>query len=236
MLVNRRHSLHPFFHLCRLLRNLPAELRCVPQSLQPFVQNRNIRRFGIFPVQHPAFPKQFRNFGFRFFSQSRQLFPAVDAVFREEFHLLDPLIQPADILPYRKTHAPGLSRQRPHFVEIGEVQRTQAGEPAQRPFSFAEFSPADVLPSRQEGFGFQDAPPDGLRGVIFAQGLEPDGAFPSGGLQGEIFPCSRRAYPFCSSSRTNWFQVRETAMAALISCRIAVFQVGLPSRSASHWA
>lgn len=56
--------------------------------------------------------------------------PAVlNMVFENEFSLFYPLIQFMDILPHSKAWVPGLFRQRPHLVEIGIVERPQAGVP-----------------------------------------------------------------------------------------------------------
>ena len=100
-------------------------------------------------------------------------------VFENEFSLFYPLIQLADILPHSKAWVPGLFRQRPHLVEIGIVERPQAGNSAGRLFSKKNKEAAGrrcLFPSPVRRLRIQDAVLDSFRGVVFSQGFKTNGA------------------------------------------------------------
>ena len=100
-------------------------------------------------------------------------------VFEDEFCLLDPFVQLADILTHSIAWIPGLFRKHPHLVEVGKVESPQAGKPAGLCFSKKEQEAAGwrlFFPSPVRGLRIQDAVLDGFRGVVFSQGFKPHGA------------------------------------------------------------
>ena len=71
---------------------------------------------GFVAVELLALLYQHSDFIFRFLTDSMKLPPVLDFVLEDEFRLLDPLIQPADILPHSIAWVPGLLGQRPHLI------------------------------------------------------------------------------------------------------------------------
>ena len=147
--------------------------------------------------------------------------------FENEFSLFNPLIQLADILPHSKLGTGAFSAA-PHLVEIGIVERPQAGNSAGRLFSKKNKEAAGrrcLFPSPVRRLGIQDAVLDGFRGVVFPKVLNRTVRPVLGRISVGYFLSNRKVYPCFSSTRRNCFHVREAAIASSISFWMGVFHV-----------
>ena len=144
-----------------------------------FREGSNLRRARFIAVEFLALLYEDSDFILRFLPNGGKLAPVLYVVFEDEFRLLDPFVQPADILPHSMAGVPGLFRQRPHLIQIGKVESPQAGKPAGLRFPKKEKEAVGwrlFFPSPAGRLGVKDAALEGLRGVLLAQGLKPHGA------------------------------------------------------------
>ena len=108
--------LQAFLHLNGVGFNIPAQLGGMAQLFELFCEEADLLGTGFIAVELLALLYQHSDFIFRFLTDSIQLAPVLDFVLEDEFRLLDPLVQPADILPHSVAYIPGLLGQRPHLV------------------------------------------------------------------------------------------------------------------------
>ena len=159
--------------------DVPAQLGGMAKLPEFFREGSNLRRARFIAVEFLALLYEDSDFILRFLPNGGKLAPVLYVVFEDEFRLLDPFVQPADILPHSMAGVPGLFRQRPHLIQVGKVESPQAGKPAGLCFSKKEQEAAGwrlFFPSPAGWLGVKDAALEGLRGVLLAQGLKPHGA------------------------------------------------------------
>ena len=171
--------LQALLHLYRMDFDVPAQLGGVPQLFQLFCENTDLRRARFIAIELLALLYEDSDFILRFLLNSGKLAPVLDFVLEDEFCLLDPFVQLADVLPHSIAWIPGLFRQRPHLVQVGKVENPQAGKPAGLRFPKKEQEAVGwrlFFPSPVRRLRVKDAALEGLRGVLLAQGLKPHGA------------------------------------------------------------
>ena len=159
--------------------NVPAQLGGVAKLFELLCEYSNLRRARFIAIELLALLYEDSDFILRFLPNGGKLPPVLDFVLEDEFRLLDPFVQPADILPHSIAGIPGLFRQRPHLVQVGKVESPQAGKPAGLRFPKKEQEAVGwwmFFPSPAGRLGVKDAALEGLRGVLLAQGLKPHGA------------------------------------------------------------
>ena len=159
--------------------DVPAQLGGMAKLFQLLCEDADLRRARFIAIELLALLYEHSDFIFRFLTDSMKLSPVLNFVLEDEFRLLDPLIQPADILPHSVAYIPGLLGQRPHLVQVGKVERPQAGKPAGLCFPKKEQEAVGwrlFFPSPAGRLGVKDAALEGFRGVLFSQGFKPDGA------------------------------------------------------------
>ena len=167
------------FHLYRMDFDIPAQLGGVAQLFELLCEDADLRRARFIAIELLALLYEDSDFIFRFLPEGGKLAPVLYVFFEDEFRLLDPLIQPADILPHSIAWVTGLLGQRPHLVQVRKVERPQAGKPAGLCFPKKEKETVGwrlFFPSPAGRLGVEDAALEGLRGVLLAQGLKPYGA------------------------------------------------------------
>ena len=159
--------------------DVPAQLGGMAKLFQPLCEDADLRRARFIAIELLALLYEDSDFILRFLPNGGKLAPVLYVVFKDEFCLLDPFVQLADILPHSIAWIPGLFRQRPHLVEVGKVESPQAGKPAGLRFPKKEQEAAGwrlFFPSPAGWLGVKDAALEGLRGVLLAQGLKTHGA------------------------------------------------------------
>ena len=159
--------------------DVPAQLGGMAKLPEFFREGSNLRRARFIAVEFLALLYEHSDFILRFLPNGGKLAPVLYVVFEDEFRLLDPFVQPADILPHSMAGVPGLFRQRPHLIQVGKVESPQASELAGLRFPKKEQEAVGwrlFFPSPAGRLGVKDAALEGLRGVLLAQGLKPHGA------------------------------------------------------------
>ena len=96
--------------------DIPAQLGGMPQLFELLWEDADLRRARFIAIELLALLYEDSDFIFRFLPEGGKLAPILYVVFEDEFRLLDPLIQPADILPYSIAWVPGLLGQRPYLI------------------------------------------------------------------------------------------------------------------------
>lgn len=108
--------LQALFHLNGVGFNIPAQLGGMAQLFELLCEEADLLGTGFVAVELLALLYQHSDFIFCFLPKGGKLAPVLDFVLEDEFRLLDPLIQPADILPHSIAWVPGLLGQRPHLI------------------------------------------------------------------------------------------------------------------------
>lgn len=92
--------LQALFHLNGVGFNIPAQLGGMAQLFELLCEEADLLGTGFVAVELLALLYQHSDFIFRFLPDGTKLPPVLYVVFENEFRLLDPLVQPADILPH----------------------------------------------------------------------------------------------------------------------------------------
>ena len=159
--------------------DVPAQLGGMAKLFQPLCEDADLRRARFIAIELLALLYEDSDFILRFLPNGGKLAPVLYVVFKDEFCLLDPFVQLADILPHSIAWIPGLFRQRPHLVQVGKVESPQAGKPAGLRFPKKEKEAVGwwmFFPSPAGRLGVKNAALESLRGVLLAQGLKTHGA------------------------------------------------------------
>ena len=96
--------------------DVSAQLDDVPLLFQLLCEDADLRGTRLVTVELLALLYQYSDFILRFLPERGKLTPVLDFVLEDEFCLLNPLIQLADILPHGIAGVPGFLPQRPHFI------------------------------------------------------------------------------------------------------------------------
>ena len=159
--------------------NVPAQLGGVAKLFELLCEDADLRRARFIAIELLALLYEDSDFILCFLPNGGKLPPVLYVVFEDEFCLLNPFVQLADILPHSIAWITGLFRQRPHLVQVRKVESPQAGKPAGLRFPKKEQEAVGCLlffPSPAGRLGVKDAALEGLRGVLLAQGLKTHGA------------------------------------------------------------
>ena len=96
--------------------DIPAQLDDVPLLFELFCEDADLRGIWLITVELLALLDPHSDFILGFLPDGMKLPSVLNFVLEDEFRLIDPLIQPADILPHSVAYIPGLLGQRPHLV------------------------------------------------------------------------------------------------------------------------
>ena len=102
--------LQALLHLYRMDFNVPAQFGGMAKLFQLFCQDCNLSRPRFAAVELLALLYEDSDFILGFLPEVGKLTPVLDFILENELSLLDPLVQPADILPHSVAWVPGLFR------------------------------------------------------------------------------------------------------------------------------